>query len=204
MERQVLLLLLAALVSNSQAYQEAYELDVLTYTKVGEGVWLLKFYAPWCGHCKKMAPLYEKVAEHYHRSPNVLVRVGKIDGTAHPRLAAPFDIKGYPTLILLKDGQKVAEFDGPRTFDGLTSFVDGAVGPPDEKKRGKSSSRRKSAEPSEPREPFSAKLARVATALTEMDPLSAALWMLGVALTGAAGLVMLLCATTSAPPQQRR
>ena len=33
--------------------------------------------APWCGHCKKMAPVYEKVAEHFHRAPNPKVRVAE-------------------------------------------------------------------------------------------------------------------------------
>ena len=74
--------------------------------------------------------MYEKVAEHYHRSPNPKVRVGKIDGTAHPGLAAPFDIKGYPTVLLLRNGELVADFQGPRTFDGLVAFVDNALDEP--------------------------------------------------------------------------
>jgi len=193
------LLMLLLSIHHASAYQEAYELDVLTYTKVGQGVWLLKFYAPWCGHCKKMAPVFEKVAEHYHRAGEH-VRVGKIDGTAHPRLAEPFEIKGYPTLVLLRDGVKVAEFDGPRTFDALTSFVEDAIG---SKKKTRGGSSRNRPESGETHEPLSARLLRLATAVSEMDPLQAALSMLGIALTCALSLVLALCATTAAPPERR-
>ena len=160
--------------------------------------------------------MYEKVAEHYHRSPNPKVRVGKIDGTAHPGLAAPFDIKGYPTVLLLRNGELVADFQGPRTFDGLVAFVDNALDEPSSSAApaaprvgGSSSSSsgggggaRKAGRGSSPGEPLSAKITRMAKSLSETDPLTAALGMLGVALTGAVGLVLLLCLTTAATPQR--
>ena len=69
--------------------------------------------APWCGHCKKLAPTYEKVANYFHEK-NAGVHVAKIDATEHQGLASRFDIKGYPTLLLFREDRKVADFSGPR------------------------------------------------------------------------------------------
>lgn len=161
--------------------------------------------APWCGHCKKMAPVYEKVAEHYHRAPNPRVHVGKIDGTAHPGLAAPFDLKGYPTVLLLRDGEMISEFNGPRTLDGIKAFVDGAInepsaaGAPAAPRIGGGGGGRASGATGES---LSTRLTRMAKSLSETDPITAALSMLGIAVSAALGLVILLCATTSAPPER--
>ena len=152
-----------------------------------------------------MAPVYEKVAEHYHRAPNPRVRVGKIDGTAHPGLAAPFDLKGYPTVLLLRDGEMIAEFNGQRTLEGIKAFVDGAIdgpsaaGAPAAPRVGGGGSGRSSGGASES---LSARISRLAKGLSETDPVTAALGMLGVAMSAALGLVLLLCATTSAPPER--
>ena len=153
-----------------------------------------------------MAPVYEKVAEHFHRKGgNPKVRVGKIDGTAHPGLAAPFDLKGYPTVLLLRDGEMIAEFQGPRTLPALLEFVDGAIngpsaaGAPAAPRIGGGGGGRTGGGASES---LSARISRMAKRLSETDPLTAALGMLGVAVSAALGLVILLCATTSAPPER--
>ena len=85
--------------------------------KAGEGVWLLMMYAPWCAHFKKMTPVFEQVAEHYHRQSDA-VRVGRVDATAHPGLVAPFDIKGYPTWKI--DGEYYA---GEKDLDELEKLL---------------------------------------------------------------------------------
>ena len=55
--------------------------------------------APWCGHCKKLAPTYERVATYFAEAKRGSgVNVAKIDATEHPGLAGRFDVKGYPTL----------------------------------------------------------------------------------------------------------
>ena len=102
--------------------QSSYELDARNYPKVNDGVWLIMFYAPWCGHCKKLKPVFEQVAEHFHRSEHE-VKVARIDGATHPGLMAPFDIKGYPTVVLLRNGERIADFDGARTFVSMQQFV---------------------------------------------------------------------------------
>ena len=87
--------------------ERVHELSALNFEKAKEvgSSWLILFYAPWCGHCKKMAPAYERVAEHYHRATPQRVNVGRVDATAHPMLASAYEVQGYPTLVLLRDGK---------------------------------------------------------------------------------------------------
>jgi protein disulfide-isomerase A6 len=62
----------------------------------GGGDWVVEFYAPWCAHCQRLAPAYEKVASDLKGSVNV----AKVDATAHRALAARFFISGYPAIFL--------------------------------------------------------------------------------------------------------
>ena len=63
------------------------------------GDWFVKFYAPWCGHCRKMAPAWEELATKLKGQINV----AHLDATANPQTAKRFGIRGFPTLLYLKD-----------------------------------------------------------------------------------------------------
>ena len=55
---------------------------------------LVKFYAPWCGHCKTLAPHYDEAAQRLSNNPNILI--AKVDSTENE--VANLDIQGFPTL----------------------------------------------------------------------------------------------------------
>ena len=81
---------------------------------------LVEFYAPWCGHCKSLAPEYEKLANEFKGVNSVVI--AKMDSTANE--ARGVEIKGFPTLKFYSaKNKKPLEYDGERNFQGLLSFV---------------------------------------------------------------------------------
>ena len=61
-------------------------------------LWLLKFYAPWCGHCKRLAPVLDEVAAEAEGD----ISFGKVDCTIYEQLCSSFSVKGFPTLIVVQ------------------------------------------------------------------------------------------------------
>merc|ERR1719310_2369560 len=76
---------------------------------------LAEFYAPWCGHCKKLAPEFERAAQSLKSSG---VSLGKVDATEEKDLAKSYDVKGFPTLIWYEDAQ-MQEYTGGRTASSI-------------------------------------------------------------------------------------
>lgn len=84
------------------------------------GDWLVKFYASWCGHCKKLEPIYEKVADMLDGEINV----ARVDVPKNRDLGTRFEIKGFPTLKFISKG-KVYHYKGRRTVEDIIEFVRG-------------------------------------------------------------------------------
>jgi len=82
---------------------------------------LVKYYAPWCGHCKKLAPIWEELGEAYKDNADLVI--AKFDATLNE--ASGVQIQGYPTLIWYPKGDKTGKkYEGDRDIEGFKKFLD--------------------------------------------------------------------------------
>lgn len=81
---------------------------------------LVEFYAPWCGHCKTLAPEYEKAAKMLKVAK---IPIAKVDADKETELAKEHLISGFPTIKLFKKGVAVEDYSGPRNADGIVEYM---------------------------------------------------------------------------------
>eukprot|EP00197_Chlamydomonas_leiostraca_P006170 CAMPEP_0202858778 /NCGR_PEP_ID=MMETSP1391-20130828/1156_1 /ASSEMBLY_ACC=CAM_ASM_000867 /TAXON_ID=1034604 /ORGANISM="Chlamydomonas leiostraca, Strain SAG 11-49" /LENGTH=530 /DNA_ID=CAMNT_0049537733 /DNA_START=11 /DNA_END=1603 /DNA_ORIENTATION=+ len=91
---------------------------------------LAEFYAPWCGHCKSLAPHYAKAATQLKSSWDADVVLAKIDATVESSLGQKFGVQGYPTLKWFVDGEMASDYSGPREAEGIVNWIKKKTGPP--------------------------------------------------------------------------
>jgi len=89
---------------------------------------LVEFYAPWCGHCKKLTPEYAAAAQHLATQDPPRF-VAKVDATEHKAVAERFGVKGFPTLHWFVKGER-QDYTGGREKDTIVSWIMKKTGPP--------------------------------------------------------------------------
>ena len=88
-----------------------------------ESMWLVAFYAPWCGHCQKLLPEWVSAATQLRGT----VKLAKIDATENQKMAQRYQIQGYPTIKIFAPGKgkekTVEEYQGPRDTSGIVQYA---------------------------------------------------------------------------------
>ncbi|KAL7591354.1 protein disulfide-isomerase like 2-1 [Lactuca sativa] len=88
---------------------------------------LVEFYAPWCGHCKKIAPEFERVGNGFKKAKSVLI--GKVDCDEHKDVCTKYDVTSYPTIKYFPKGSLEPKlYDGERNAEKFAEYVNSQAG----------------------------------------------------------------------------
>merc|ERR1712059_128221 len=80
---------------------------------------MVEFYAPWCGHCKKLAPIWDELGEHFKDNENIVI--AKIDMTANE--LETVKVRGFPTIKFFKADNTVVDYAGGRNLEDFVKFL---------------------------------------------------------------------------------
>ena len=90
---------------------------------------LVEFFAPWCGHCKNLAPVYEELASAFSHAESK-VSIAKVDADEHKSLGKKYGVQGFPTLKWFdgKKGSTPEDYNGGRDLESLSKFIQEKTG----------------------------------------------------------------------------
>ncbi len=101
-----------------------FEHDTQATTGSTTGDWFVLMFAPWCGHCKKVKPIWEELATDLKGQTVKAASIASVDCTENSETCQRFNVKGYPTLLYFSHG-KMYKYKGKRNLEGFKAFIDG-------------------------------------------------------------------------------
>lgn len=122
---------IASLVCSAKAFYEASSSKVINLTakdfneKVikSNEIWYVEFYAPWCGHCKNLAPHWDTAARKLHG----VVKLGAInvDDESNKPIGGQYGVTGFPTIKIfgLDKKKNAVDYQGPREAEGIVKHA---------------------------------------------------------------------------------
>lgn len=111
---------LLLLHSTSAAFVEVLTNKNIEESLKGDDLWFVKFYAPWCGHCKRLAPILDEIAARAGTSEGL--RFGKVDCTKEKSACTTHKASSFPTIKLFHQGMEW-EHRGARTAGALEALI---------------------------------------------------------------------------------
>lgn len=87
---------------------------------IQSGLSLVDFWAPWCGPCRMLSPVIDKLAQDYGEKANIC----KVNTDEQDELAAQYGIRSVPTILFFKDGQVVDQIIGATSEQTLKAKID--------------------------------------------------------------------------------
>lgn len=107
----------------------AVNADVVTLTDVTyadklkeqDTLWFIKFFAPWCGHCRNMAPAWEELGKALEGESGI--EIATVDCTTDKATCSKADIRSYPSLKVFWNGEEVKKYQGARDVESLKTFI---------------------------------------------------------------------------------
>uniref|UniRef100_A0A673UDQ9 Protein disulfide-isomerase A6 n=1 Tax=Suricata suricatta TaxID=37032 RepID=A0A673UDQ9_SURSU len=110
--------------SESSSKKDVIELTDDSFDKSvleSEDVWMVEFYAPWCGHCKNLEPEWAAAATEVKEQTKGKVKLAAVDATVNQVLASRYGIRGFPTIKIFQKGESPVDYDGGRTRSDIVS-----------------------------------------------------------------------------------
>jgi thioredoxin 1 len=87
--------------------------------EIQSGLTLVDFFTEWCGPCKRLAPILEKVAGEMQDKASIV----KVDVEKSPKTATTFGVNAFPTLVLFKDGEEIGRLMGLHPEKTIQEFI---------------------------------------------------------------------------------
>jgi len=105
-----------------QLTDQTFEHQTQASTGQTTGKWLVMFHAPWCGHCKKLMPIWNDLANGIDPEEDGNIIIATVDTTTNPNLLSRFAIRGFPTVLYFAD-RKMYRYKSDRSMKALLEFA---------------------------------------------------------------------------------